>query len=103
MNRTDTVKTGICGDGPAAGNPIRFENDRLLTRSLTKQDLEGLEAIRNDRPVYFSFCFSLSAGIRRQNPQEPGRYQNGPHHAARRCGNPFRVHPIPAHPADLRW
>ena len=33
-------------------DPIYIENDRLIIRSLEKQDLEGLEAIRRDERVY---------------------------------------------------
>ena len=32
--------------------PIYMENERLLIRRLTEQDLDGLRSMRNDRPVY---------------------------------------------------
>ena len=35
-----------------ARNPMRIENDRLIIRSLGKEDLKGLEALRCDRRVY---------------------------------------------------
>ena len=34
------------------GKPIRIENDRLVIRSLKKEDLKGLEALRCDQRVY---------------------------------------------------
>ena len=34
------------------GNPLCIENDRLVIRSLNKQDLNGLEALRCDQRVY---------------------------------------------------
>ena len=33
-------------------DPIRIENDRLVIRSLKKEDLKGLEALRCDQRVY---------------------------------------------------
>ncbi len=33
-------------------NPILIENDRLIIRSLEKQDLKGLEALRRDQQIY---------------------------------------------------
>lgn len=33
-------------------HPIRIENDRLLIRSLSRQDLNGLRAMRCDKQVY---------------------------------------------------
>ena len=33
-------------------NPTRIENDRLVIRSLKKEDLKGLEALRRDQRVY---------------------------------------------------
>ena len=35
-----------------ARNPIRIENDRLIIRSLKKEDLKGLKAFRCDQKVY---------------------------------------------------
>ena len=42
----------VCGDTSMARNPMRIENDRLVIRSLNKEDLEGLEALRRDQRVY---------------------------------------------------
>ena len=40
------------GDSSMTENPIRIENDRLIIRSLKKEDIKGLEALRCDQRVY---------------------------------------------------
>ena len=48
-------------------DPIRIENDRLVIRSLKKEDLKGLEALRCDQRVY---CYEPTFLTERQGTPE---------------------------------
>ena len=43
---------GTCGGASVNRNSMYIENDRLIIRSLEKQDLKGLEALGCDQLVY---------------------------------------------------